>query len=36
MDATKLENEFGWKADENFDSRIVKTISGYIRKYLEK
>ena len=24
IDATKLENELGWKADENFDSGIVK------------
>ena len=33
IDATKLENELGWKADENFDSGIVKTISWYLRKY---
>jgi dTDP-glucose 4,6-dehydratase len=26
---TKLENEFSWKADENFDSGIVKTIEWY-------
>ena len=26
IDATKLENELGWKADENFDTGIVKTI----------
>merc|ERR1711879_333328 len=25
IDATKLENTLGWKADENFDSGIVKT-----------
>ena len=30
IDATKLENELGWKADENFDSGIVKTIEWYI------
>ncbi|MDX9901644.1 MAG: dTDP-glucose 4,6-dehydratase [Aliarcobacter sp.] len=34
IDATKLENELGWKADENFDSGIVKTISWYLMKYL--
>ena len=34
IDATKLENELGWKADENFDSGIVKTIDWYLRKYL--
>lgn len=35
IDATKLENELGWKADENFDSGIVKTIEWYLAKYLE-
>lgn len=33
IDATKLENELGWKADENFDSGIVKTIEWYLKKY---
>ncbi len=33
IDATKLENELGWKADENFDSGIVKTINWYLNKY---
>ncbi len=33
IDATKLENELDWKADENFDSGIVKTISWYLNKY---
>ncbi|MDF1880899.1 dTDP-glucose 4,6-dehydratase [Sulfurimonas sp. MAG313] len=33
IDATKLENELGWKADENFDSGIVKTIQWYLEKY---
>ena len=33
LDATKLENELGWKADENFDSGIVKTIEWYLDKY---
>jgi len=33
IDATKLENELGWKADENFDSGIVKTIEWYLNKY---
>lgn len=38
IDATKLENELGWRADENFDSGIVKTIEWYLNKYraLEK
>ncbi len=33
IDATKLENELGWEADENFDSGIVKTIEWYLDKY---
>ena len=33
IDATKLENELGWKADENFDSGIFKTIEWYLEKY---
>ncbi len=32
IDATKLENELGWKADENFDSGIIKTIKWYLNK----
>lgn len=31
--ATKLENELGWKADENFDTGIVKTVERYLKKY---
>ena len=33
IDASKLENELGWRADENFDSGIVKTIDWYLGKY---
>jgi len=33
IDATKLENELGWKADENFESGIVKTVEWYLEKY---
>ena len=33
IDATKLENELGWKADENFDSGIIKTVEWYLDKY---
>ena len=33
IDATKLENDLGWKADENFDTGIVKTIDWYLSKY---
>ena len=33
IDASKLENELGWFADENFDTGIVKTIQWYLEKY---
>jgi len=32
IDATKLETELGWKADEDFDSGIVKTVDWYLQK----
>jgi len=34
IDATKLETELGWKADENFDTGIVKTVDWYLKKYI--
>lgn len=33
IDASKLENDLAWKADENFDSGIIKTIEWYLQKY---
>lgn len=33
IDATKLETQLSWKADENFDTGIVKTIEWYLEKY---
>ena len=33
IDATKIENELGWRADENFESGIIKTIEWYLEKY---
>ncbi len=30
IDATKLENELGWKAQENFESGIEKTVKWYL------
>jgi len=33
IDATKLEDELGWKAKENFETGIVKTIEWYLYKY---
>ncbi len=36
IDATKIENELGWKADENFETGIKKTITWYLNKYNTK
>lgn len=33
IDATKLEDNLGWKADENFETGIEKTIEWYLTKY---
>ncbi len=33
IDASKIENKLGWKADENFESGIIKTIQWYLDKY---
>jgi dTDP-glucose 4,6-dehydratase len=33
IDATKIENELGWKADENFETGIKKTIIWYLKKF---
>jgi dTDP-glucose 4,6-dehydratase len=33
IDASKIENELGWKAQENFESGIKKTIQWYVNKY---
>lgn len=32
IDATKVETELGWKAEENFESGIRKTINWYLEK----
>lgn len=32
IDATKIETELGWKADENFETGIRKTIEWYLKK----
>ena len=34
IDATKIETELGWKADENFETGIVKTVEWYLKKYV--
>lgn len=33
IDASKIENELGWKADENFETGIKKTVDWYLQKY---
>ncbi|NVK51772.1 MAG: dTDP-glucose 4,6-dehydratase [Flavobacteriaceae bacterium] len=33
IDATKIENELGWQAKENFETGIEKTIEWYVAKY---
>ncbi|MCL4127265.1 UNVERIFIED_CONTAM: hypothetical protein GTU68_013936 [Idotea baltica] len=33
IDATKLETELGWQAEENFESGILKTLNWYLKKY---
>lgn len=35
IDATKLETKLGWKAEENFESGIVKTVEWYLGGYNE-
>ena len=32
IDATKLETELGWRADETFDTGIIKTVEWYLNK----
>ncbi len=33
IDASKIEEQLGWKAKENFESGIEKTIHWYLKKY---
>lgn len=35
IDASKIENGLGWKANENFESGILKTVEWYLKKYEE-
>ena len=32
IDATKIETELGWHAEENFDSGIIKTVKWYLEQ----
>lgn len=34
IDATKIETELNWNADEDFESGILKTVDWYLGKYL--
>ncbi|MDP3291947.1 MAG: GDP-mannose 4,6-dehydratase, partial [Sulfuricurvum sp.] len=36
IDATKIETELGWSAEETFDTGIVKTIVWYLKKYTNR
>ena len=36
IDATKLTTQLGWKADETFDTGIIKTVEWYLGKFLSK
>lgn len=33
IDASKIENDLGWQANENFETGIEKTIDWYLKKY---
>lgn len=33
IDATKIETELGWRAEETFETGIVKTVQWYLKKY---
>jgi dTDP-glucose 4,6-dehydratase len=33
IDASKIEKNLGWKADENFETGILKTVQWYLEKY---
>lgn len=35
IDATKIEGDLGWKADENFETGIDKTLDWYLERYVE-
>lgn len=36
IDSTKIQNELGWQASENFDSGIRKTVKWYLEEYHKK
>ncbi|MGV3629854.1 MAG: dTDP-glucose 4,6-dehydratase [Bacteroidota bacterium] len=34
IDATKIERQLGWKAEENFETGIVKTVNWYLDRFV--
>lgn len=34
IDAAKIEQQLGWKAAENFETGILKTVEWYLKKYI--
>ncbi|MEL6916669.1 MAG: dTDP-glucose 4,6-dehydratase [Bacteroidota bacterium] len=36
IDASKIEKELGWKAEENFETGIEKTLKWYLAEYISK
>jgi dTDP-glucose 4,6-dehydratase len=34
IDASKIENELGWKAEEDFESGILKTVKWYLKEII--
>ena len=36
IDASKIEKELDWKADENFETGILKTVAWYLEKFKSK
>ena len=35
LDASKIESTLDWRAKENFESGIVKTIEWYLKKFTQ-
>ena len=35
IDASKIQKDLGWKANENFETGIKKTINWYLKKYVK-
>ena len=35
IDASKIENELNWRAEESFESGIVKTVEWYLNKHIK-